>query len=85
MSWPCSGLEVEHDRLLVAVDRAVQHRGVAGVQPPVAQFVAGDRPLDLDHLGAEVGEHAACGRGGDVVAEFEYAYTGEWANVVVVS
>ena len=52
-----------------------------GVQPPVAQLVAGDRPLDLDHLGAEVGQHAARGRGGDVVAELQHPHAGEWTNV----
>ena len=78
------GLQVEHDGLLVAVDRAVQHRRVAGVEPPVAQLVAGDGPLDLDHLGAEVGEHPARGRGGDVVAEFEHPDAREGPNGVVV-
>ena len=78
------GVQVDHDRLLVAVDGPVQHRRVPGVQPPVTQLVAGYRALDLDDLGAEVGEHAACRRGGDVVAEFEDADTLEWRDAVVV-
>ncbi len=53
---PLVAAQVEHDRLLVAVDRAVEHRGVAGFEPPVAQFVAGAGAFDLDHLGAEITE-----------------------------
>ena len=40
-------------------------------------------PLDLDDLGAEVGEHPARGGRGDVVAEFQHPHAGEWSNVLV--
>src|SRR5690606_10703466 len=72
---------VENDRLLVAVDRAVEHRGVAGFEPPVAQFVAGAGAFDLDHLGAEVREHPPGGGCGDVIAEFEDSHTGKGKSV----
>ena len=78
------GLEVQHDRLLVAVDRAVEHRRGPGVEAPVAEFVAGFRAFDLDDFRSEVGQHAAGCRGGDVVAEFQDAHPVERANVVVI-
>ena len=67
------GAQVQDDGLLVAVDGPVQHGGVALVQPPVAQLVAGSRPLDLDDLGAEVGEEPPGRGGGNVVSEFQDA------------
>ena len=75
--------QVQHDRLLVPVDGPIQHRRATAVQPPVAQFVAGARTLDLDHLGTEVPENAARGGGGNVVAEFEYPHPGERADLSV--
>jgi hypothetical protein len=47
------------------------------VQPPPAQFVTGARALDLDHLGAEVGQQPAGRRRGDEAAELEDAETGK--------
>ena len=59
-------LEVERDRALVAVDAEVVGRdAVAHRRHPGAGVVAG-RALDLDHLGAEVGEqHRGVGPGED--------------------
>ena len=59
-------LEVERDRALVAVDAEVVRRdAVAHRRLPGAGVVAGRR-LDLDHLGAEVGEqHRGVGAGQD--------------------
>src|SRR5699024_5028895 len=53
---PLFGAQVEFDGLLIAIDRAVEHRGRAGLEPPIADLVACLRAFDLDHLGAEVGE-----------------------------
>jgi hypothetical protein len=67
------GPQVQHHGLLVAVDRPVEHGGVTLVQPPVAQLVAGSRPLHFDDLGAEVGEQPSGRRRGNVVSEFQDA------------
>ena len=49
--------EVERDRALVAVEPQVVGRlAVAPRRPPVARVVARLRPLDLDHVGAEVAQ-----------------------------
>ena len=58
------GLQVERDRPLVAVDQLPpQALAVARVAPrQVAQAVATVGPLDLDHVGAEVGEVAGAVR-----------------------
>jgi hypothetical protein len=78
-------LEVQRDRALAAVDGAEQHRGVPGVQAPVAELVAGARSLDLDDLGAEVGEQAARRRRGDEVAELDDPQPGEGTVAVEVA
>ena len=59
-------LEVEGDRALVAVDAQVVGRdAVADRRLPGAGVVAA-RALDLDHLGAEVGQqHRGVGAGQD--------------------
>ena len=67
------GPEVQHHRLLVAVDGPVQHGGIALVQAPVAQLVTGSGPFHLDHFGTEVGEQPAGGGRGDVVPELQDA------------
>ena len=49
--------EVEHDRALVAIEpEEVRADPVAPRRPPGAGVVARARPLDLDHVGAEVAE-----------------------------
>jgi hypothetical protein len=56
---------------LVPVDGPEQQRRVTVEEPPAAQLVPGDGPLDLDDLGAEVGKQARGERGGDVAAQFQ--------------
>src|SRR5690606_7709646 len=65
--------QVELDRPLVAVHRSVQHRRLAGVEPPIAQLVTGAGAFHLDHVGTEVGEHAPGRRRRDVIAQLEDA------------
>ena len=53
-------LEIDRDRLLAAVagveiGAPARRRRDEG-RSPCARIVAGARPLDLDHLGAEIGE-----------------------------
>ena len=67
------GLEVDGDAALVAVEGAEEAGGKAD-QPPGR--VARHR-LDLDHVGAEIGEDQACARTHDGVAEFEHANAGK--------
>ncbi len=60
-----SAAQVEHDRALPAVDAEVVRRdAVALGRRPGAGLVAARRALDLDHLGAQVGEqHRGVGAG----------------------
>ncbi len=53
-------LEIEDERLLAGVDgnEGGRHAVVAPVGAVVAHGVTGARRLDLDHLGAEFGQHA---------------------------
>ncbi len=54
-------LEIEHDALLAAAHVAEEHRGALVGRPDVAAGIALARRLDLDHLGAVIGQ-----RGGEV-------------------
>ena len=54
-------LEVEHDALLAAAHVAEEHRGALVRRPDVAAGIALARRLDLDHLGAVIGQ-----RGGEI-------------------
>src|SRR5690606_40534498 len=45
----------------------------AGVEPPIAQLVTVAGAFHLDHVGAEVGEHAPGRRRRDVIAQLEDA------------
>ena len=54
-------LEVEHDALLAAAHVAEEHRGALVGRADVAAGIALARRLDLDHLGAVIGQ-----RGGEV-------------------
>ena len=61
--------EVEHDRALVAVDGQVVGADIAaGRRHPVPGVVAG-RALDLDHVGAEVGQQHRAVRPGEHAGE----------------
>ena len=63
------GVDVEDDALLVAVERAEEADAEAR---QLARLVAAGR-LDLDHLGAEVGEDHPAGRAHDHVRELDDA------------
>src|SRR5437870_419574 len=67
-------LEIEHDRALVAVgvEKDVPHAGMAE-RPGVAHHVAAGR-LDLDHVGAEVGEDLRRVRAHHHRGEVEHAH-----------
>src|SRR5215510_4930308 len=72
--------DIDGDRPLAAVDRQIG-RGLAGLaslrilvrdaQP--AHVVAMDGMLDLDHVGAEIGQHLAGPGAGEHAAEIEHA------------
>ena len=67
------GFEIDGEAALVAVERAEEAGGKAE-QP--AGGIAVDR-LDLDHVGAEIGENEPRARPHDGVAEFEHANAGK--------
>ena len=67
---PLRLLQVERDAFLVAVEQRKEAR--ARSQQP-ARVVARDR-FDLDHLGAQVGQHHAAGRAHHHVGELDDAY-----------
>ncbi len=67
------GFEIDGEAALVAVESAEETGGEAG---EAAGRIAADR-LDLDHVGAEVGENEASARPHDGVAEFEHANAGK--------
>jgi len=71
-------LQVDRDRALVAVD--LQEVGaLTGDEwrAPVAAAVAASRPLDLDHVRAEVGEHHGAERPGQDLGQVEHPDVGE--------
>ena len=78
--------DVQRHGLLAAVG-AQEIGGVAGApvgaggegRAPLAGVVAGPRPLDLDHLGPEVGEGLGRPRSGEDAGQVEDAYAGEGA------
>src|SRR5580700_8597233 len=72
------GFEVDGDAALVAVESAEEASSKAD-QPPGR--IARHR-LDLDHVGAEVGEDQARARTHDGVAEFEHADAGKGQGAV---
>ena len=65
-------LQVQRRRILVAVD-GLKHAGgaVQERRTPVARVVAALRIFDLDHGGAEFGQHQSGDRRGDAVAQFD--------------
>src|SRR3954452_18548901 len=70
---PRLGLEIEHDALLVAVHRA--EGGAVVDRAPAAEGIAMDRRLDLDDLGAEIGEQHARIGSADIARELNDANT----------
>ena len=76
-------VQVERDAALVRVaiqerQRAVGRRCVAGERGPQATRIAGRR-LDLEHVGAEVGQHAAGERAAQV-GQLDDAHVGQRAR-----
>ena len=74
-------LEVQRDALLVAVDRHEVGRLAPDERRPAPRVVALARLLDLDHLGAHVGEDHGAERAGEDAREVEDANAGERLNV----
>ena len=79
------GLEVELDRALAAVGgveiggaEMAAVRGLDERRAPAAGVVAGALALDLDDVGAEVGEHLPGPGPGQDAGQFENADAGEW-------
>ena len=72
-------LQVEHHALLVAMQAGEIIRFPAGQgRAPGARDVAQSGGLDLDHLGAEIGEHGRTKRAGERVAQVEYLDAFQW-------
>ena len=74
------GAQVQHHALLVAALHLPPHAGALVQHPPLAQRVAVAGRLDLDDLGAEVGQGLAGKRPGDQLAEFQHLQTGQRAG-----
>jgi hypothetical protein len=51
------GLQVEHDRALVAVQRQVDRAHAGVLRDAVGAHQVALGPFDLDHVGAKVGQH----------------------------
>ena len=79
---PALRAQVDGDRALVGVEvqeqrRALGARLVAEERRHQPRRIALAGPLDLDHVGPVVAEHARAVRPGDVPAEVEHAHVGE--------
>jgi hypothetical protein len=74
------GLEVERDALLVAVEQSEIDARLADEWAEAARIVARARRLDLDHLGAEVGEQRRAIRPRHDAREIEHANAREQAH-----
>ena len=72
-------LQVQHDRQLVAPMHAEPDRVPVHRRAPAAERVAARR-LDLDHLGAEIGQDAGAEGRGDVVADLQHLQADERAG-----
>ena len=72
-------LEIDRDAALAALDRHRLQRHAVGEQAHLAHRVALGR-LDLDDLGAEVGQQPATGRAGEGVAQLDHAHAGQRAG-----
>jgi hypothetical protein len=72
--------QVQRHRALVARLHLPPDRGAVLEQPPFAQRVARAGRLDLDHIGAEIGQRLGRERPGDQLPEFEDLEAGERAG-----
>src|SRR5438128_2457500 len=76
--------DIDRNRLLVTVDAEIEpgDRGAVGKskigRPIFAAEIAFARSLDLDHLGAELGEQLRGEWGGDDAPEVQNSHTGQW-------
>src|SRR5690606_26347221 len=75
-------LEIEGDRLLVARLGVPPQRRAFVQLAPLAQRIAAPRGLDLDHLGAELGQHARAERPGDERAELDHPHAAQRKTAV---
>ena len=74
--------EVDGERALAPGDRGPPQAVAVAGHPPPSHRVALARRLDLDHLGAVVGQQLAGEGPGDEAAELEHAHAGQgtWAR-----
>ncbi len=70
-------LEVDRDRALVAVHRPVERACGPAVRAERARIVAGTGVLDLDDVGAQIGEMERAHRPGQQPRQVEHAHAGE--------
>ena len=71
-------LEIEREAALVAVQHQERRRDAVDARLAIAaRVVAARQFLDLDHVGAEVGEQRAAGGAGHDLRELEHAHAGE--------
>ena len=75
---PLVGLQIDREAALVAVEGRKEPRGET-IKP--AGVIAGHR-LDLDHVGAEVGEDEPRRRAHDGMAEFKHANAGKGEDII---
>ncbi len=71
------GLEVEHDAPLVAVDHHERGRLAVDHRQPAPGVVAARDLLDLDHVGAHVGQHQRAGRPRHDVCQIDHLEAGK--------
>ena len=78
LSFRCA--QVQCDGFFAARLNLPPDRGAVLEQAPFAQRVAGARGLDLDHVGAKVGQRLAGERACDQLTHFQNLQTGQWAG-----
>src|SRR5262249_10268859 len=71
------GLQIEHEAALVAVEQKKKEAVDVRVVhiPQAARSITVRRPLDLDHVGAEPGQHLLTGRVRLVMGKINYPNT----------
>src|SRR5262249_45343446 len=85
---PVLAFEIAFDRALAAVGRVeigsakmVAVLALDEGRPPGARIVAGLGTLDLDDVGAEIGEHLPGPRSGQNARQLQHANAGQWALI----
>ncbi len=75
---PLGMLEVERDAALVAIQHHERRRDAVDARLAIAaRIVAAGKLLDLDDVGAHVGEHHAARGPGHDLRELEHAHAGK--------